>query len=1780
MDPVQIDRNLQALKAVEEFWTLPPLPDNVKLDLASLTVGTMQPGDLQSFMYGLDRDYQAAKRRNVAMPGVLQSPTSSAQDLKERAIVDPEDPVREAVHVRTAPIQDRFLRDLVNSDRDSVVHADATSAWKERAVGLGYLPEDTPINNVWDPAFNSVMHDMRGDDFSARYRGDTMSAIPIMPKPGDNSTTSVLEIMDDWLSPTGLMKAAVALDFLPDLGKGGDIRKIGWNPKSWWSAVDDVAMPMLNLALIATGVGEISLGLRGMVALNKARGGLRGLQALRAAGGAERIGGLTAKGMGTAAKFGRSSRVGQALGRTQMADVQSGAMLERMVKPGMLGQSMQKGVLSKSSAMRSMGHGMEAWRGLQPVAQSKNVVSAGMRLGAAERLERATGLDRDDGISLADLSPETADFVAAIHDNPATMILVDGLITPVHAFAPGQLKAIGSPIFEGVPAMANIGKQARFLDEAEEAVATSILRPKNADPSLAAVAEREATYADFQQDVKRLGRQRALAERMGLEDNDGSLFGGAMTFAAVSAGLRIRASQGVGLKGPLPDMGAAVDPVFDAVRNNLINQMRYIDPGDYQEIASADAWARAANSADHKKKLAENLLEMDDPAFLARMDEAITKHNIDRIGVIADVMEEATQPGVIAEYMATFADDMGDFSSFARSMDEIGEAYSSGHFAEVVFKEPADGVELIDKLVDTDIGPARSWSHDSLAALFKDPEFEAFQRNKSFSVFQRRPSTGRVTVARKGTITKQDQAVEYAGLQRLKLMRDTARELKRTPLYTRGRVQQLVDVVQADFADHRGVVAAAHLDQIMAKVDDMSLTAKNGQGITGDTRRRLERLVRYAIDTETPMTLDDIEKATVKTLSNAEQSDIWVTKYGLYRNVDEMHAAAPEGKQLLGEHMKRLRIKMKHTAGEIEVPEHMKDSLDAAGYKLVHGVEFLAPNDVLHNVPEIGEIVDMNRYRESLGLFGTPAARIIGGGKKALRGLGRSVVRTEQSHVAALYARSLDNSLTQAMFDVDPKYKFPEEIGVVRGDLDFAVEDVAKHYQEIVEGKQYMNRASPMRMVANLRSTFSPATPHDLVRTEEIWKRTIRSLNERALGRFGGRKYTDAELNAIYKGLKKSRVVGPQTRGTFTNWRDQIQAEPNLTNTMRMLSSFESSKGGYGREGAIMGVRLAVTTTIGAGLYAAGKPVVPWDDDRSDAMNVLAVGLGIAATLGMSRYASGRLITAKGTTPIAGRVSKLLGAELRSTTRMNIRGLTGAKAKMPLMQRRAAAIDAKVTGRMKQWTYTADAWSNIRDYMRFSLSPIFDASRFSEAHVLARIAQPESVTDLSRLKSIDEINAAGGVRLNMSPSNWKKRRMKATGQSKEAVQAEWVEVTDRYSAARRALGDVDMESMDAATTRFRQIGVLGFNTHEWEASIFADLTRIHGMTDQEAYKVAKSVFTYGINPRSGMEMNVNAVFFPFSFMKKTMTHATEFLSNDWSRTTMLHNALKTYEVLDERYDLEEMFKDHAPAMEHLRRLNIFAQGISPGQFGGPDRPMMNWFVGTPMGEATINPILNAIASPIGVTVESEDDIAALTKSFTRLAPVYNDVAQMTDEMKEQGYVFFGDTWQTKDADAREGYVAMDSMRSTIDAVMREGGETTGFAALRKAKYRPIADYWRNFVAGIEADYPGFAESRLDTVVNSVSRDKEARALKEEAQYAYLSGIRVSQEGSDRMKLGALLTVADNLEDKFGGMDFVPPEAYDAFLEYAVAATTGNDAVRVGYRSHLRRKWGPIESEIF
>jgi len=709
-------------------------------------------------------------------------------------------------------------------------------------------------------------------------------------------------------------------------------------------------------------------------------------------------------------------------------------------------------------------------------------------------------------------------------------------------------------------------------------------------------------------------------------------------------------------------------------------------------------------------------------------------------------------------------------------------------------------------------------------------------------------------------------------------------------------------------------------------------------------------------------------------------------------------------------------------------------------------------------------------------------------------------------------------------------------------------------------------------------------------------------------------EYNHAKLlaaNKVLDSLKEAKVVGPQLRGKATNWLDKISANKQLTNTMRLMSRQDyggaTKASRFAREAAGFGVRGA---GFAAGGYAATLLSPGIDaDDFTNPKNML---------IALTGAATGRVLT---TRLLVGSQSPFKAARFRDhklpfmdkplkAVLGNAEDATLLKASIKkvedsgsfnykrenaqgFLNRWAARIDrgddsARAGwGHLKSWSYLGDHLSMWRDFARFTLSPVFDASRYSEAIVLGQIAAPEGVN----------------LRFNISPSTWRKTRAKDL--AKEAGASDWKafkgqateefdQVRARYKNAASNFGDYDYNALEAATARFSQVGILGFNTYEWETSVFADLVLLHGMDDIEAYKAAKHMFTYGVKPRSAAEVNVNAIFFPFSFTKKTIGHAANFAMQDWSRTAMIHNALRTYYDLDEKYNLDDMYEKYLPVFDKVSRLNLLANGVALGQFGGANRPLLDTMLNVPiLAEGTVQPVLNSpIANgflPQVFDVSTPSSLSEAVASFERMIPLINDMQDLKEDLLEQAYIAYeSPTHITSRHERMEGSIAAQALKETWEQKIRKAtnGEK-GFANMGSFAVDGVNLVKEKYDTDMEAIYemyPAYKDSIAEGVARSVEMQQKEKDYVQDYDNAIASGMtrsEIKETGTHEQKIGFLLkledaSLDDNGRDKVNLIANVPADEVDLIRKEYISWVESDPTLLPWYRRHLQSTWGPIE----
>lgn len=140
LDLADIDDKLRHMGAVESSWGLPPLPDEVKLDLV-----TQQDKDgLGEFLYGLASDLNRLLNPLAAEPAAAAPLVDPGTSLAS-PLAPPEPATYQAAGV---------LTDIAGYPRPQVVDPNAVVEWKRKAISMGLLPADSILDTRCDPALN------------------------------------------------------------------------------------------------------------------------------------------------------------------------------------------------------------------------------------------------------------------------------------------------------------------------------------------------------------------------------------------------------------------------------------------------------------------------------------------------------------------------------------------------------------------------------------------------------------------------------------------------------------------------------------------------------------------------------------------------------------------------------------------------------------------------------------------------------------------------------------------------------------------------------------------------------------------------------------------------------------------------------------------------------------------------------------------------------------------------------------------------------------------------------------------------------------------------------------------------------------------------------------------------------------------------------------------------------------------------------------------------------------------------------------------------------------------------------------------------------------------------------------------------------------------------------------------------------------------------------------------------------------------------------------------
>ncbi|HEX7099354.1 MAG TPA: hypothetical protein VF377_08925 [Acidimicrobiia bacterium] len=1659
-DVRRVDQNLQTIAAIESAWDLPELPDEVKLDLAVLAT----PPVLAEVLTGVNDDLDEAERRE---------PLPTRFDL---GFPEPVNPTAYAYNGRETI--GRTVAGILNLDPPQAVSRDAALRLKQRLASEGYLnltPEEV-VSPRWLPEYSYAAARMSFDDMTRRFQGN---------QPGSFSIDQVFDWVDQWLSPRGLYRAAVELDLFWDTEA---IRADWGNPfdpeSNWgqkWAAwsedklnvrklidavtgpIDDLLFPIINWGLMFSGIGEV-MGVGRALHL-----GFKGADAVN--------------------DLYRTSKLIMA-GADDVARLAGPSWLSgKVARMGKAGQFVSERI-------------MDAWRAKRSVILAKKVNQQVLRAGFVSNVQQWVDSDRG-GASISHWTGgQASETVYRTLSNPVMDWAVDMLIYPTNIFKPGMvtgaLQAVGRTINK---VFYRASSNQHLLHGFDQAVLQHLEELKNAGDEVA------AAQLDRYRDLRGGSVRNAIKEVF--FDGDDEQMGAAFAYMSISAALDYRARQmaDVVTMDPLHTFDSGTQRNWHHFRNMFVPQLRVMDPNNLQSIFRHIAkYGDGATSQAFMGRKAKDYYRR-----FRQVEEAFLEPDEVRRARGAAVPEGHTR------FVGVY-DDNDEILIWRRMRD--GETFDDDPFFVDIRND--DLLEALggegQRIIDGSVQLPETWAnrylvHDeagnlryrrlSEAGTFRMLSEEGAQRLRDIArrhnelrsqvfdnllaevtpevvasyMYQVMPTLGNWgkfveavdmvnTAANRGdllnvTLTtpismsgRRLSAMPMASADPLTSWEQQVGELLLELSENRGLFERLQRSVFAPLARHvdpaQGAFTVALKDTV-DKAEALTFAAGAERLVRlANSVRDLRRNGLYDMVADIARTTDDaVTSTTVREILAAQLGEAGLVtdrsaekaarlirearRRGL--DFDDLEAALLDDLEAL-DHDPMWSSRFGVATG---LPPKRGDSVHARVMTKVRELrrlsEFMATT--VEGAPKaLVDALDARGYKLVYGVefaqppdldnlipaFGDIKRRHI-----AVKTLGDFFSRQDGPMVASLKSRKLKDALVARLRKVENAGKplnLPNHPGEPSADLRVVMDDLRdilhEHWEQVdnaldTAGDRMWEKFATRAAQAHVAGDINSLA-------SAMGTKLIRALE--------GRGYSREQATAIYDALQASRALGFRTHGLYA-----------IESTLR------------GKPIIAQGLRLFGTTQDLKGLKKVGKK---------------------AASAGIGSFAG--LVTANAVLGDEEAVQSDRGILTRIAA-MGVGGALGARG-LKSAARLAERIErGDVSPRLIAWNYLGDQLANIRDTARFALSPIFDASRYSEAIVLNQVAElPEGIRNL---------------RINQSPTAWRKARARsyvAKGASRDEArllaQRDWADLEREFAAAARGQYDFDLESHHETMRRFRSVGVLGFSPTDWMTSTFGHL-REAGVDAKAAYETVRNIYTYGMTGRSAAELSMNFVFFPFSFTKKTVGHFAKFFQQDLGRLIVLHDAVATYQLLDEYYDLGQVWQDRLPILQKAHRLNLLAYGIGLGQFGGVNAPILGALGQLPGIDEVVErfPGRDAIVNvflPQMVRMESMDDTETVWEVFRDMLPVVNDVNTLIGSLVEQGYVVGSDSHMTKEAEQRLGWEEWRTFQEDFERQLAQAGLTWQQAA-RNPVLGILIDRKR---AEIGMKYPAWVQGLGDGIAHS------------------------------------------------------------------------------------------------
>ncbi len=1714
-DVTSVEQNLKTVSAIEQRWRLPAVPEMVKLDLAADP--TQNPQSLTDFLLGLDDDLNGEVDDSDPLDGVDTSGLDTTRSASDQFLIAANDVVG-------------------NPIPPTELDVDAVKRFKIEAIGDGALeaPADGVVDNAWSPELNRIRNDRIYSELDSFYAGNRVGAV---------STPKMLEILGDWTQPSGLLAAATELDLFWDFGNISS-EFSSWGDK--WRAVadsdgpldfgknlldavtgpvDDIVFPALNILTLSTGVGVLA---------NSAR-----------------IGVLA----GRAANSGRMMR-GIYSSARMLAPSSAASIAETSWMAGRLAQ--------RSGVLGATGSAMQAWRALPSVVKTKQGVQIGMRAGfLSQAQDLVPGYQGGLDLTSIDSVEQGREGLRNFGLNSPLATVPELMFAPFNIFNPGTFvgkSGVLSSAGKGfVAAGGTIPGRAALGFAGGTAVGT--LTGDDLESTLAGGIVGGVGLAALPQVARGVGALPGVARGglfgaglgagVAVVSDDVDLGEGLLFGSAVGASLVPASSVWSKVPNPSKWVGHATD---------VVQRLNYRPIADDQRVGLAFQRGMRAALADS-------------PEGLERWETLMT--------------ETGSFRRTMGEFFGMDDDSVGaavTFTMVAAAIDHTAATQAGGRMGDQfhIFRN-----RLISQL--------RTFDPDSPTLMEEVARATAIDRTfgdhtkmyeRTLAELALNPDAVADLAARHNDVAAQTLN-QLTSLDNLPDLADSVR----------------VGPWQQAGSEERIGILEAYLPNVMdtfgnwPKFSSQSLTVEGWVTdglLDGATFAKVDTPfgTQRNVKAEIFKIKDPVQQATDEMTDTLIRDPLVRQRAG--SNVAPLARLQPSGRFTMARTATVSKQELERTAYELE-------DLITAAEKL----KFLSETGVRKRIADTGQLLgdlDENAVKQFIRANG------FGKNDSQIRYI-HSFMRRHGISDAQLSA-VIDDQIESLISDAAMTQRFgldaiarDSEGNVLRG-----IEALKARRKALLQKARYTAAEVDIdETVANIRATRGDAAadelaaqfelmagdgyklvhgveylmPHDLATKSVLFRdHGVRELNAATMGNFFSRqepavarvaqerRERSALVNALAKsGLGDFAPDAPEIdqalgdlRGVLMSIQDPIAQAAEERHLMNFWEKFRNAQ-----ESAFAPLRIEDLTRH-RGRVIRDLRSLGWTDEQAEAIfsgirnfrNTDFDSLGLYALEAKVRTKNLNVSALKwtsntgfwstaGKTAAGAYIGNAVAGEDGAVAGALV-GSVGGYAAARAVNRNDWVSDALLRAEQRSGWQIGDRLARLRDGMRFSLSPMFDISRYTEGLVLGRTGTPLRHADGSRVL----------LPSNLSPTATKKR----------LGQVDYDGARNTFKAIAKGRGAGDLDVLDDAGHWFSQIGIMGFNPMEWQVSAFAELRRA-GFGAEEAYGAARATQTYGMKGRSAAELSTNFVFFPFSFQKKVLTHIGQFLNDDLGRSILIHDGFAAYQALDERYNLDEFWQDHIPALEQIQRLNVLAYGASAGRFGGINSQLFET-----SGKALL------LFSPIAVNVKGEEDWVELERLMTSVMPAINDINWMTREVQEAYGTYSAGTFQLPSAQVRDGYAEWNNYREEVDQFLSQNGFSWYDLHNRPWLQREKLAYEAK-IAELQRKYPSWAESRIETVQNINALQMERRDLIRQATAAPETAT------SQAVYLAEMEAFIDQVKEQLGfqgvsvdgrdGWLDAPPWAFNAVRERAVQLAQTDPRFISVWNTFFLKELGPIEA---